>query len=126
MPHLAAGARAAVRHSWISQAERAAATLRAMLRKAGLPALPRRSHILPAMAGDAHFCRRIGEEPPKRHGIDIQPIDIQPIEDQTVPRSGERLRITPSPLHPDDHIRALVGARRGPLPSGRGEVSPAA
>jgi 5-aminolevulinate synthase len=109
-PHLAAGARAAVRHLRESQAERtaqqrAAATLMAMLRKADLPVLPSQSHILPVMVGDAHLCRRISEELLERHGIYVQPINYP-----TVPRGGERLRITPTPLHTEEHMRALVGA----------------
>lgn len=109
-PHLAAGARAAVRHLRESQAERAAqqraaATLMAMLRKAGLPILPSQSHILPVMVGDAHLCRRISEELLDRHGIYVQPINYP-----TVPRGSERLRITPTPLHTEEHMRALVAA----------------
>ncbi|MBA9068295.1 5-aminolevulinate synthase [Methylobacterium sp. RAS18] len=126
-PHLAAGARAAVRHLRVSQAERAAqqratAILMAMLRKAGLPVLPSQSHILPVMVGDAHLCRRISEELLERHGIYVQPINYP-----TVPRGGERLRITPTPLHTEEHMRALVGALvevRSRL--GWGEVSLAA
>jgi 5-aminolevulinate synthase len=126
-PHLAAGARAAVRHLRGSQAERAAqqrnaATLMAKLRKAGLPVLPSQSHILPVMVGDAHLCRRISEELLERHGIYVQPINYP-----TVPRGSERLRITPTPLHTEEHMRALVGALvevRSRL--GWGEVSLAA
>ncbi|CAO4132577.1 5-aminolevulinate synthase [Methylorubrum extorquens] len=126
-PHLAAGARAAVRHLRVSQAERAAqqraaAILMAMLRKAGLPVLPSQSHILPVMVGDAQLCRRISEELLERHGIYVQPINYP-----TVPRGGERLRITPTPLHTEEHMRALVGALvevRSRL--GWGEVSLAA
>jgi 5-aminolevulinate synthase len=109
-PHLAAGARAAVRHLRGSQGERDAqqrnaATLMAMLRDAGLPVLPSQSHILPVMVGDAHLCRRISEELLERHGIYVQPINYP-----TVPRGGERLRITPTPLHTHEQMRALVGA----------------
>jgi 5-aminolevulinate synthase len=109
-PVLAAGARAAIRHLKRSDAERRAqqqaiGSLKAMLGAAGLPVPASDSHILPLIVGDAHLCRRISEELLERHGIYIQPINYP-----TVPRGQERLRITPGPLHTEQHIRQLVSA----------------
>ena len=82
----------AIRHLKTSQVERErhqerAATLKRRLAEASLPEMPSPSHIVPV----------------KRHRISVQPINSP-----TVPRGTERLRLTPSPLHSDADIDALV------------------
>ncbi|MEN5084504.1 5-aminolevulinate synthase [Bosea sp. TWI1241] len=109
-PTLAAGALAAIRHLKTSTAERdgqrdRVRTLRAKLDEAGIPHLPNPSHIVPVMVGEAALCKRVSDELLARYGIYVQPINYP-----TVPRGTERLRITPTPLHSDDDIAALVAA----------------
>src|SRR5437870_9619971 len=107
-PALAAGALAAIRHLKESQVERAihqqrVATLKHRLAEAGLPIMPSPSHIVPIMVGDPGLCKAAADELLHRHRIYVQPINYP-----TVPRGTERLRLTPTPLHSDADIEALV------------------
>jgi 5-aminolevulinate synthase len=109
-PALAAGALAAIRHLKISQAERnrhqeRATTLKQRLSETGLPMMPSPSHIVPVLVGDPGLCKAACDELLHRHRIYVQPINYP-----TVPRGTERLRLTPTPLHSDADIDALVAA----------------
>ncbi len=109
-PAVAAGALASVRHLKASSVEREAqqrnvAALRAALDAAGLPHAANPSHIVPVMVGNPVRCKQVTDMLLDRHGIYVQPINYP-----TVPRGTERLRITPSPLHDEADIAALVSA----------------
>jgi 5-aminolevulinate synthase len=109
-PAIAAGALAAIRHLKESQTERdrhqqRAATLKRRLAEAGLPVMSSASHIVPVMVGEPGLCKAACDELLQRHRIYLQPINYP-----TVPRGTERLRLTPTPLHSDADIEALVVA----------------
>jgi 5-aminolevulinate synthase len=109
-PVLAAGALASVRHLKQSEDERAchqerAATLKQMMRDAGLPVMPSVSHIVPVMVGDAAICKQVSDRLLEEFSIYVQPINYP-----TVPRGTERLRFTPTPLHDDAMMGELVEA----------------
>jgi 5-aminolevulinate synthase len=109
-PVLTAGALASVRHLKHSQTERElhqrqAARLKRLLADAQLPVMPSQTHIVPLWVGDAALCKAVSDELLDDFGIYVQPINYP-----TVPRGTERLRFTPSPLHTDSMLDALVGA----------------
>jgi 5-aminolevulinate synthase len=107
-PAVAAGALASIRllkgaDELRRRHQERAATVKRRLAEAGLPVLHSDSHIVPVLVGDAGLCRQATEELVERHGIYVQPINYP-----TVPRGSERLRLTPSPLHEDWMIDALL------------------
>ncbi len=109
-PALAAGALASIRHLKHSHAERErhqerASRLKRRLAEADLPVMPSPSHIVPVMIGDAELCKAACDALLRRHRIYVQPINYP-----TVPKGTERLRLTPTPLHSDADIEALVAA----------------
>jgi 5-aminolevulinate synthase len=109
-PLLAAGVLAAVRHLRESQAERSrhqerVARVKRRLAEVRIPVMANDSHIVPVMVGDPVLCRAASDMLLREHNIYVQPINYP-----TVPRGTERLRITPTPLHSDEDIEALVTA----------------
>ncbi len=109
-PVIAAGALASVRHvrahpELRTRHQERATSLKRRLLAAGLPVMPSQTHIVPVFVGEAALCKRASDLLLDRYGIYIQPINYP-----TVPRGGERLRITPSPVHDDTLMDALVVA----------------
>ena len=109
-PAVAAGAAASIRHLKQSDEEREGQqdrvkTVRRKLDMMGIPHLDNPSHIIPVMVGDAKKCKMISDWLMDNHGIYVQPINYP-----TVPVGTERLRLTPSPVHTDGDIDALINA----------------
>ncbi|MEM6711214.1 MAG: 5-aminolevulinate synthase [Pseudomonadota bacterium] len=109
-PSIAAAATTSISHLKKSQVERDSqkaqvAKVRAALDAYGIPHIPNPSHIIPVMVGDPKKCKFISDVLLDTYGIYIQPINYP-----TVPKGTERLRITPGPLHTDEHIKHLVYA----------------
>jgi len=75
------------------------------LEAAGLPAMHNPSHIVPILVGDPVLTKRITDALLDRFAIYVQPINYP-----TVPRGGERLRLTPTPHHAYADIDRLVVA----------------
>jgi 5-aminolevulinate synthase len=116
-PSTAAAALASVRHVRQDHARRAklferAEALKQRFDAAGLPRIRSVSHIVPLHIGEAALCREVSRRLLDEFGMYATPINYP-----TVPRGEERLRFTPTPLHTDAMMGALVealGAILGP------------
>jgi 5-aminolevulinate synthase len=109
-PGIAAGAAASIRFlkgatELRRRHQERADLLKRKLTAARLPVMPSQSHIVPVLVGDARLCKEASDDLLERHRIYVQPINYP-----TVPRGGERLRFTPTPLHSDEDIERLVNA----------------
>jgi 5-aminolevulinate synthase len=118
-PMVAAAALASVRHVRRDHARRArlferAETLKRRFDAAGLPRIASESHIVPLRVGDAALCKAISRRLLDEFGMYATPINYP-----TVPRGEERLRFTPTPLHTDAMMDALLDALSRIMPSDR-------
>jgi len=109
-PAIAAGARASLRVVQGASALRLrhqsiAADLKARLAAAHLPVMPSESHIVPVRIGEAALCKTAAALLLEHYAIYVQPINYP-----TVPKGTERLRLSPTPLHDEAAVAALVDA----------------
>jgi len=109
-PVLAAGALASLTvlktaHDLRARQQKQVHYLRTRLREEGLPLMETQSHIVPLIIGGAKCCKGVADWLFAEADIYVQPINFP-----TVAVGQERLRLTPSPLHTDAMIDALVEA----------------
>lgn len=106
-PAIAAGAKTSIAHLKVSPQERTkhqerVAYVKQMLKDYNIPTKPTSSHIIPVLVADAHKCRQASRLLLEEEGIFVQAINYP-----TVPWGQECLRVTPTPLHSDEHVKAL-------------------
>lgn len=109
-PVVVSGAITAIRHLKESDVERSGQqfnvrALKAALAKVGIPVIPNPSHIVPVLVGDAETAKAISDELLNKYSIYSQSINAP-----TVQKGTERLRLTPSPGHTEEHLNILVNA----------------
>jgi 5-aminolevulinate synthase len=63
------------------------------------------SHIVPVLVGDPVHCKAVTDTLMARYGIYVQPINYP-----TVAKGTERIRLTPTPLHTDEHMDWLISS----------------
>jgi 5-aminolevulinate synthase len=123
-PAIAAGALASIRHLKRSEIERArhqqrVKTVKQLMGEARLPVMENASHIVPVMVGDPVHCKAVTDTLLTQYRIYVQPINYP-----TVPRGTERMRFTPSPVHSNAQIGALIEALKelwAACPVGKGQ-----
>ncbi|KAJ3225477.1 mitochondrial 5-aminolevulinate synthase [Clydaea vesicula] len=109
-PAVMAGAITSIKHLSKSENERSlqqlqTRDLKKRLNSIGIPVIPNPSHIVPILVGDASQAKDISDELLNRFKIYVQSINYP-----TVSVGEERLRITPTPGHNEEHMVKLVNS----------------
>ena len=109
-PAVVSGALTSIRHLKKSSIERSGQQwntrlLKTILEDKGIPAIPNPTHIVPVLVGDAETAKSISDELLYKYKIYVQSINYP-----TVDVGQERLRITPTPGHTEQHMDHLVHA----------------
>ncbi|KAJ3088053.1 mitochondrial 5-aminolevulinate synthase [Quaeritorhiza haematococci] len=109
-PAVVSGALTSIRYLKQSQKERIGQQLNTRALKdrlgdLGIPVVPNPSHIVPILVGDADVAKQVSDELLHKYHIYVQSINFP-----TVSRGEERLRITPTPGHTEEHMDYLVNA----------------
>ena len=109
-PALAKSSTTSIKYLKVSNAERLlqkenTICLKSYLKKANIPFLDNKTHIVPVMVNNPVKCKEISNILLREFGHYIQPINYP-----TVPAGYERLRITPGPLHTEKMISELTDA----------------
>ncbi len=109
-PAQAAGASASIRyliqhHSLRESHQQMAALLKEKLKAANLPYMDTPTHIVPVMVGDPVKCKQASDMLRDTYDMYVQPINFP-----TVPKTTERLRLTPTPFHTESMMDDLVSA----------------
>ncbi len=109
-PVICAAARASIQHIRMSAKERdkvheLAAFLRDELDRLGITYIGEGTHIVPVIIGDAKRCTQICKQLLEENCLYLQPINYP-----TVPKGSERMRITPTALHTQEHVSKLAEA----------------
>ncbi|KAL4738192.1 pyridoxal phosphate-dependent transferase [Aspergillus similis] len=109
-PSIMAGAQASVEYQMANKTDRRLQQLHTRLTKAALqakdiPVIPNPSHIIPVLVGNAEVAKQASDMLLQDWGVYVQAINYP-----TVAVGEERLRITPTPGHVDEHREHLVTA----------------
>ena len=109
-PSVAAGALASIEAVEAAGEQRQKLAMRSEqlkrdLASLSIPVMASQSHIVPILVGDAVKCKALSDGLLRDYGIYVQAINYP-----TVARGAECLRLTPSPLHSDSDVAALLEA----------------